>query len=62
VSHQLIESVRAEVPLRDPTDGLNIAQAARARFDVGFEVVRRIEIAMVPLGLLSGLSLEEILL
>jgi hypothetical protein len=37
VSHQLVESVGAEMTLRHPADGLNVAQAAGARFE---EVLR----------------------
>ena len=61
VRHQLIERVGAEMAFRHPADGLNVAQAARARFDVRFEVVGGIEVAMMPLGLLTDLGLEEIL-
>ena len=46
VSDQLIERVGAEVALGDPADGLDVAQAPRARFDVGLEVVSGIEIAV----------------
>src|SRR6266404_1406536 len=44
-----------------PADGLNVAQAPGARFDVRFEVVGGIEVAMVPLGLFLDLRFEEVL-
>ena len=61
VRHQFIERVSAEMALRDPADGLNVAQPAGTRFDVRFEVVRGIEIAVMALGLLLDLGFEEIL-
>ena len=59
--HQFIERVGAEMALRHPADGLNVAQAAGARFDVRFEVVGGIEVAVMPLGLFLDLGFEEIL-
>ncbi len=59
--HQLIERIGSEMPLRHPADGLNVAQAAGAGFDVGFQVVGGVEIAMMPLGLFLDLGFEEIL-
>ena len=61
VRHQLIERVGAEMALRDPADGLDVAQAAGARLDVRLEVVGGIEIAVMALGLFLDLGLEEIL-
>ena len=60
VIDQLIERVGAEVALRDPADGLDVAQPAGARFDVRLEVVGRVVIAMVARGLLGDLRFEEI--
>ena len=59
--HQLIEGVGAEMALGHPADGLNVAQAAGARFDVRFEVVGGIEVAVMPFGLFADLGLEKIL-
>ncbi len=59
--HQLIERIGSEMALRHPADGLDVAQAARARFDVRFEVVGGVEVAVMPLGLLLDLGFEEIL-
>ena len=61
VCHELIERVGAEMTFRHPADGLDVAQAPGARFDVGLEIVGGVEIAMMPLGLLLDLGLEEIL-
>ncbi len=61
VSHQLVERVGAEMALRHPADGLNIAQAPGAGFDVGFQIVCGVEIAMMALGLFLDLRFEEIL-
>ena len=51
----------AEVPLRDPGDGLDVAQASGAGLDVGFEVVSGVVGFQVPLGLLAHFRLEELL-
>ena len=61
VGDQLVESVGAEVALRHPADGLNVAQAPGARFDVGLEVVRGVEVAVMALGLFLDLGFEEVL-
>ncbi len=61
VRHQFIEGVGAEMPLRHPADGLDVAQSPGARFDVGLEVVGGVEIAVVALGLFLDLGLEKIL-
>ncbi len=59
VVHQLVEGLGAEVALRHPADGLDVAQAAGARLDVGFEVVRGVVVTMVARLLLGHLGLEE---
>ena len=61
VRDQLVERVGAEVPLRHPADGLDVAQAARAGLDVGLEVVGGVVGLQVALGLLAHLGLEELL-
>ena len=60
VLDQLIERVGAEVPLRDPADGLDVAQPAGARLHVRLEVVGRVVVAMMARGLLGDLGFEEI--
>ena len=61
VRDQLIERIGAEVALRHPADGLDVAQAPGARFDVGLEVIGGIEVAVVALGLFLDLGLEKVL-
>jgi hypothetical protein len=60
VRHELIQRARAQVPLREPTDHLNVAQAAGAAFDVRLEVVSRVVIARVAGLLLLGFGVEEL--
>ncbi len=48
-----------EMPLGHPADHLDVAQPARAAFDVGFEVVGRVVVAMVALDLLVAFLCEE---
>ena len=48
--HQLIERLGAEVALRHPGDGLDVAQAAGTGLDVGLEVVGGVVGLEVPLG------------
>ena len=57
---EIIERIGAEVTFGDPGDGLDIAQAARARLDVGLEVVGRVVRLEVALVLLSNLRVEEL--
>jgi len=59
VRHELGERARAQVPLREPADHLNVAQAPGAALDVGFEVVGRVVIARVARALLLELGAEE---
>jgi hypothetical protein len=47
VADQFIERLGAEMALGDPADRLDVAQAARARLDVRFEVVTRVVVAVV---------------
>ena len=44
---------------RDPDDGLQVAQSARAFLDVGLEVVRRVVVLEMPLLLLERLRVVE---
>src|SRR5512139_3107993 len=60
VGYELVERARAQVPLREPTDHLDVAQAAGAAFDVRLEVVGRVVIAPVPSFLLVELRVEEL--
>ncbi len=60
VRHQFIKGVGAEMALRHPADGLDVAQPAGTGFHIRFEIVGRIEIAMMALGLLLDLGFEEI--
>jgi hypothetical protein len=56
---QFIERRNVEVPLGNPADHLDISQAARAPFDVGFELVGGIVVAMMAGALLGALRFEE---
>ena len=60
VPDELVERVGAEMTLRHPADGLDVAQPTGARLDVRLEVVGRVVVAMVPRGLLGDLRLEEL--
>src|SRR5437868_1396802 len=51
----------AEVTLRDPGDGLDVAQPPGPGLDVGLEVVGGVVGLQVPRGLLAHLGLEELL-
>src|SRR5690606_24995287 len=59
VLHELIERFSSEVALGDPTDGLNVAQAAGAGLDVRLEVVGGVVVAMMPCRLLGDFRLEN---
>ena len=61
VRRQAIEAVGAEMPLRHPGDGLDVAQPPGAGLDVGLEVVGGVVGLQVPLGLLAHFRLEELL-
>ncbi len=60
VRGQFIEGFGAKMALGYPGDGLDVAQAPRARLDVGFEVVGRVVGLQVPLLLLAHLGGEVI--
>jgi len=47
VADQFIERLGAEMALGDPADGLDVAQAARARLHVRLEVVTGVVVAVV---------------
>ena len=57
---EFIERIGAEVAFRNPADGLNVAQAAGAGFDVRFQVVRRVVILRMTCDLLSDFRFEEL--
>jgi len=59
VGDQLVERLGAEVPLGHPAYGLDVAQPAGARLDVGFEVVAGVVIAVMPRLLLRHLGFEK---
>ena len=61
LGRESIEGVGAELPLRHPGDGLDVAQPAGAGLDVGLEVIGGVVGLEVPLGLLADLGLEELL-
>ena len=56
---KIIERIGPEVAFGDPGNGLDVAQAAWARFDVGLEVVGRVVGLEVTLVLLAHLRVEE---
>src|SRR5882724_3786505 len=58
---QSIQCVRAEVPLGDPGDGLNVPQSPGTRFYVRLQVVGGIVRLQVAFRLLPHLGLEELL-
>ncbi len=60
VAGEFLQRLRAEMPLGDPGDGLQVAQPARALLDVRLEVVGRVVVAVVALRLLAHLGVEEI--
>ena len=59
VSREFAQVRRAEVPLGDPADGLDVSQAPWAALDIGFEVVLDIVELRVPLRLLVALGGKE---
>ncbi len=60
VGDQLIERFGAEMALRNPGDGLHVAQAAGAGLDVRLEIVGGIVGLQAPLLLLAHLGFEEL--
>ena len=61
VGREPVEGLGAEVTLRDPGDGLDVAQPPGPGLDVGLEVVGGVVGLQVPRGLLAHLGLEELL-
>jgi hypothetical protein len=59
VDDQLVEGLGAEVSLRHPADGLDVAQSTGTRLDVGLEVVAGIVVAVVASLLLGDFRFEE---
>ena len=57
---EIIEGIGTEVPLGDPSNGLDVAQAAGAGFDVGLEVVGRVVRLEMTLVLFAYLRVEEL--
>ena len=55
---QFVERAGVELALGHPRDGLDVAQAARAGFDVGLQVVGRVVGLGVPFLLLGHLGFE----
>ena len=60
VRDEAVERFGAEVALRDPGDGLDVAQAAGACLDVRLEVVGGVVVARVAVGLFAHLRLVEL--
>ncbi len=58
---ELVEGLDAEMPLGDPADHLDVAQASGASLYVWFEVVARVMVAMVSGDLLAALLSEKLL-
>ncbi len=58
--HQFGKRLGAEVALRHPADHLDVAQAAGAFLDVGFELVRRVVVLVMPRALFAQFGLEVI--
>ena len=59
VLDQFVERLRAEVALRDPADGLDVAQSAGTGLHVRLEVVRGVVVPVVAGLLLGDLGFEE---
>ena len=59
VVNELAQRGGAEMAFGDPADELNIAQAARAAFDIRFEVVGGVVVAVMPSDLLLALFFEK---
>ncbi len=60
VRGEFLERLRPEMPLRDPGDRLDVAQASRALLHIGLEVVGGVVEPVVAFGLFGELGFEEI--